>query len=156
MPKYYHVHLGRPNTSQLENKFMTGKDLFFSKKDSFWYRIWPEVGLDNYGAYVMYEIYIPNNMFTTSFNPKFAKNKILKITKKNIAQYKKLYSLKCGGRFDIFKAFGYIGIDATASWIKKGNNKGKVMSSPEGILWRKIRGIKIKKIEVVETDNFSE
>ena len=65
MPKYYHVHRGtKPST--LSKGFCKNQPLFFSKKYSFWYNT--EINISReYGGYFIYEIDIPNNMFTVIF-----------------------------------------------------------------------------------------
>ena len=73
MPKYYQIHRGL-KTSDVENKFIKNKPFFFSKKNSRWYNVEKQISED-YGGYIIYEIYIPNNIFTLSFTPR-TKNKI--------------------------------------------------------------------------------
>jgi hypothetical protein len=144
MPKYYQIHRGI-EPSKVEKKFIKNKPFFFSKKNSFWYNIEKDISKD-YGGYIIYEIYIPNYLFTSSFNP-IKKNKIVKITKKNIFEYNQLKNVY-GGHNDFIeemKKRNIIGIDATF-------NKGKIYKTenpPEGYLWQKPKDIKIKKIETV-------
>jgi hypothetical protein len=45
--------------------------------------------MDHYWGYKLYEIFIPSSAYTTSLNPRTPK--IVKITKKTINEYKKIY-----------------------------------------------------------------
>lgn len=148
MPKYYSIHRGI-TISEIENKFIKNKPFFFSKKNSFWYNIEKEISVD-YGGYIIYEIYIPNNLFTSSFKPR-TKNKIIKVTKQNINEYKKLKEIY-GGHTNFIKEMkknNIIGVDANSSIIYKHKN----LSHPEGYLWEKPDSIKIKRIKIVKLNN---
>lgn len=143
MPKYYHIHRGT-TPSTLEKNFVTGDPLFFSKKDSFWYNVEKSVSKD-YGGYFIYEIYISNDKFTKSFNPK--SKKIVKITKDNISTYQDLKD-KFRGHISFInemKRRNIIGIDATNVTVEdmtKGFN-----ITPEGYIWEKPDDVIIKRVE---------
>lgn len=144
MPKYYQIHRGL-EPSEVENEFIINKPFFFSKKNSFWYNVEKQISED-YGGYIIYEISIPNNLFTLSFNPR-TENKIVKVTKENIDEYKKLIKTH-KGRKNFIKEMNkrnIIGIDATSEFI----HKHWSLPAPEGYLWQKPESIKIKMIKVV-------
>ena len=148
MPKYYQIHRGI-KFSEVENNFIKNKPFFFSKKKSFWYTIEKKLS-KNYGGYIIYEIYIPNNLFTSSFNPRI-KNKIVKVTKQNINEYIKLKQ-KYQGHHNFIQEMNkrnIIGIDATSENIFK--NKNIWLS--EGYIWKKHKSIKIKRIKIVKINN---
>jgi len=144
MPKYYHIHRGL-DKSQLEKKFILNKPLYFSKKNSNWYQIEQEISKD-YGGFRIYEIYIPTNRLTNSFNP-ITPNKIVKITKNNIKEYIELRKKYKGSIYFIeeMKKRKIIGIDATI--------EDKLMygmyGPPEGYIWKKPNDIIIKLISVI-------
>ena len=146
MPYYYHIHRGI-EPSELENKFIKNKALFFSRKNSGWYNIEKNISKD-YGGYRIYEIYIPSSRFSFSFNPK-RKGKIVKITKDKINEYKDLHN-KNGLYshnlfFDTMKKRGIIGIDATLE-----DKDLYITGPPEGYIWKKPKDIKIKLINIVK------
>ena len=147
MPKYYQIHRGIEN-SEVENNFIINRAFFFSKENSWWYNVEKDISKD-YGGYIIYEITIPNNLFTLSFNPR-TKNKIVKVTKQNINEYYKLKKTYRG--HDIFikemNKRNIIGIDATSIIHKS-------LSPPEGYLWQKPKSIKIKMIKIVKLNNKS-
>lgn len=141
MTKYYHIHRGIQK-SNLENGFENNRGIFFfSKKDSFWYRLEINISKD-YGGYIIYEICIPKNRFTTSFNPR--SKKIVKITKKNIKEYKKLQDNR---RRDHFMNENIIGFDLNTKFIE--DRRWKYIT-PEGFIWEKPNDITIKKIKTVK------
>jgi len=145
MPLYYQIHRGL-ELSEIENKFIKNRAFFFSKKNSMWYNIEKQISED-YGGYIIYEISIPNNLFTLSFNPR-TKNKIVKITTQNINEYKKLKKTY-RGHDNFIKEMNkrnIIGIDATSEFI----HKHKTLPPPEGYLWKKPKSIKIKRIKIVK------
>ena len=131
MPLYYHIHRGK-KSSKLEKQFINNNLLFFSKKNSGWYNMEKDIGQTNFGGY---KIYIPDNMFTTSFNPR-TKNKIVKITKNNLEEYKKI--VKKYGKKYFLQNKNIIGIDST---FEHPNNF--VQGPPEGYIWKKPKEIKI-------------
>lgn len=129
----------------------------FQKKDSFWYNIEKSIGKDDYGGYIIYEVYIPKSLFTTSFNPK-EKNKIVKITPDNINEFNDLLKKSIGKyRYYILKKRNIIGVDATANFIANRqfhkyltSEEAITMITPEGYIWSFPKSIKIKKIEVYD------
>ena len=145
MPLYYQIHRGL-ELSEIENKFIKNRAFFFSKKNSMWYNIEKQISED-YGGYIIYEISIPNNLFTLSFNPR-TKNKIVKITKENIDEYKKLKKTYKGRNnfIEEMNKRNIIGIDATSEII----NKHWSLPAPEGYIWQKPKSIKIKKYKIVK------
>lgn len=149
MPKFYHVH-SSVEASAIEKNKITGQYLYFSKKDSYFYNSWITLSKNEYGGYIIYEIYIPSNMFTTSFNPR-TKNKIVKITRENIVEYKKLRKIYKGQ--EIFRkemdSRGIIGIDCTDKFTHKHQSVG--FPTMEGHIWRFPRSIKIKRYFVSDT-----
>ena len=143
MPKYYQIHRGI-KLSQVENKFIENKPFFFSKKNSFWYNFEKDISID-FGGYIIYEIFIPNNLFTSSFNPR-TKNKIVKVSKQNLNEYIKL-KRNYGGHKNFInemKNRNIIGIDATSNIFSK-----KHFSLQEGYLWKKYKGITIKRVNII-------
>ena len=148
MPTYYQIHRGIIS-SEVENRFIKNRPFFFSKKNSFWYNIEKEISKD-YGGYIIYEIYIPKHLFTKSFNPR-NKNKIVKITKQNINEYKKLKKTYKGYNNFIreMNKRNIIGIDATSTFIYKHTS----LSPPEGYLRKKTKNIKIKKTSTIILHN---
>nr|QBK88762.1 MAG: hypothetical protein LCMiAC01_04440 [Mimivirus LCMiAC01] len=145
MPKYYHIHRS-PKPSKIETKLKQNQTLYFSRKNSFWYNVEQRIGKEYYGGYIIYEINIPKILFTTSFNP--IKNKIVKITKKNINEYKKL-TKQYKGSINFIKEMkkrNIIGIDATSKFI----SKHRSLNPPEGYIWKFPNTIKIKKIKVYD------
>jgi hypothetical protein len=159
MPKYYHIHIcERSGEDTLEKGFIKGDRLYISKKNSWWYRIWKKIGIDgvNNEGYKIYEITIPKELYTTSLYPK-GKNKILKITKNNIKEYKKLMR-QCWKFNGKGKGFHYlvieltkrniIGVDATSKFIRK-HMQSAMIFEPEAFIWQKPSQIKIKKIKTV-------
>jgi hypothetical protein len=144
MPKYYHIHKGK-KMSSIGNSFIKNKELYFSKKDSSWHNIEKEISKDH-GGYHEYEIYIPLTLFTTSFNPT-TKNKIVKISKNNIEEYcalRKKYNKIIF--IEEMKKRNIIGIDATTDMMYKYSIDGP----PEGFIWKKPKGIKIKYVKFVK------
>ena len=145
MPKYYHIHRGLEK-SRLDKEFITDLPLFFSKNNSIWYNIEKNISKE-YKGYQIYEIYIPSNKFTTSFNPK-TPNRIVKITKNNIKEYIELKN-KYKGHINFIEEMRkrkIIGIDATTETKLMYDTIGP----PEGYVWKKINGIKIKLIQVIK------
>ena len=124
MPKYYHIHRGI-TSSDIEKKFIKNKPLFFSKKNSGWYNIEKEISKD-YNGYRIYEIYIPNNRYTLSFNP-ITVGKIVKITTDNINEYIQL--IKKGNFIEEMKKRNIIGIDATIE-----HKDAYITGPPEGYI----------------------
>ena len=157
MPIYYHIHRSS-EPSLLEKELIKGKPLYFSKKNSFWYNVEKSVGENDYGGYIIYKIYIPKLLFTTSFEEK---NKIVRITSKNINEYNKLLKEYPGNINFIneMKKRGIIGIDATSNFIanfKYMNLTEKPEHiTPEGYLWDFPKMIKITKIQVFDTKDIS-
>lgn len=145
MPKYYQIHRG-VKLSEVENTFIINRPFFFSKRNSRWYNVEKKIS-QNYGGYIIYEISIPNNLFTFSFNPR-TKNKIVKVNKQNIDEYKKLRKMYKGiNNFIIeMNKRNIIGIDATSKFI----NKYKSLPSPEGYIWKTTKSIKIKRCKIVK------
>jgi hypothetical protein len=127
-----------------------------SKKNSIWYIDWIGLGRNEFGGYKIYEITIPKELFTTSLHPK-GKNRVLKITKNNIEEYKKLMR-RCWETEGIVNGFNYlvivlnkrniIGVDATSKFIKK-HVAPRLIFHSEAYIWQKPSQIKIKKIETV-------
>jgi len=142
MPKFYHVHR-TATKSAIEKGFKSGKALFFSKKNSFWFQFEKEIGMSDYNGYIIYEIDIPYNFYTYSFNP-ISKNKIVKINKHNVKEYKRLvgeYKGQTAFREEMTKR-NIIGIDAT--WLMDTKApKGVIIVGEEGYIWEKPDGIKI-------------
>ena len=85
--KFYHVEL---DIDKPLNELIRGHILFYDEKDGDWNYIWKHISKDgNWKGYNEYEITIPNNRFTTSFEPRTPK--ILRITKETYKDYIKLY-----------------------------------------------------------------
>ena len=153
MAIFYHIHRST-KSSTLENGLIEEHALFFSKKNSFWFNIEKQIGIENFGGYIIYKINIPDNCFTQSFH-KNAKYKILKLTKKNINKYLQFVNKLKGKNLltgsirliDELKKRNYIGVDATS--LNMTYNK-----SPhhlEGFIWNFTKcKIKIKKIKTVK------
>jgi hypothetical protein len=144
MVKYYHIHRGI-NKSNIEKSFINNKPFFFSRKNSFFYNF--EVNIsEEYNGYRLYEIYIPNTLFTTSFNPK-SKNKIVKVRKHNLEKYIELKEKYKGhDKFIVeMNKRNIIGIDYN---IKKWNYKD-TYGPPEGYIWSKPNDIIITCIKTV-------
>lgn len=143
MPKYYHIHRGT-KPSKVDKKFIEGQSLFFSKKNSTWYNIEKEISKEKeYGGFYEYEIYIPATRFTTSFNPR-TKNKIVKITHKNIDEFISLIMHQYKNRnlfIEEMKRRNIIGIDATSDFMYKYVHI--TGGPPEGFIWKKPTDIKI-------------
>ena len=140
MSRYCHIHRGI-TPSGLEKKFIKNFPLFFSKKNSSWYNIEKDISKD-YNGYRMYEIYIPKNRYTISFNPRIA-GKIVKVTADNINEYHNLKKEYIGhiNFIEEMKKRNIIGIDATLE-------HKDIIRAPEGYIWQKPRDIKIKLIEI--------
>ena len=156
MPIYYHIHRSMKK-SPIENNFKEGKMLFFSKKNSFWHNFEKDVGLD-WGGYSEYKITIPQKYFTYSLNPR-KKNKILKLTPKNIKGFIKLHENKYNGPKlrDGYINKNFIGIDATNKKLRdlyrvlKYNPDGQ-LDPPAGWITQKFKDITIQKVKVVKSD----
>lgn len=152
MPVYYHIHRSIKK-SNIENNFKEGQMLYFSKKNSFWYNIEKNIALDGYNGYSEYKITIPQKYFTYSLNPK-SKNKILKLTPKNIEKFIKLHlnllkSKKSLRDYFINKKF--IGIDATNENLYDFYSKLKIEAQlypPQGWITKKYKDIIIEKVDV--------
>jgi len=86
MPYFYHISRGTKQ-NLLYTVFINGESLFFSKKDSFWYNIERQIGMNHFEGYKLYEIFIPSNAYTKSFNPRTPT--IIKITKNTLKEYTK-------------------------------------------------------------------
>ena len=130
----------------LKQNLKKNSPLYFSKKNSRWYYIWKDISKD-YGGYIEYKISFPRTLYTTSFNPRI-KNKIVKITKENIQEYKYLKK-KYKGHINFIKEMNkrnIIGIDATSKFIIK--YVALLRSPPEGFIWKFPKTIKIKKYEI--------
>jgi hypothetical protein len=137
MPYFYHISRGIQQNS-LDNGFIKGEALFFSKKDSFWYKVERQIGMNHFGGYKIYEIFIPSTAYTTSFNPRTPK--IVKITKNTLKEYiKKYQSLGNYGVMIELQKRGLIGVDCTDF---KTN-----MSPEEGFIWEMPLGATIQLIE---------
>ncbi len=149
MPKFYHIHRS-PKSSSIEKKLTKNFKLYYSKKNSFWYNVEQDIGKKDYGGYIIYEIEIPKLQFTTSFNP-IKKNKIVKLTPKNIQEYIKIRTEVAKKKYNFIEEMNkrnIIGIDATAKFIKEKYNLQ--IESDEGFIWKFPRTIKIKKIKVYD------
>lgn len=135
MPKYYHVHRSfKP--SQIEIKLIEDHPLYFSKKNSFWYHVEIDISKDKdvFDGYTIYEITIPRSQFTESLNPR-KKNKIFKVTKKNLDEFIKLKK-KYEGSFNLIKEMkkrNFIGYDATLKI--KNIKKWHIIGTGEGVIW---------------------
>lgn len=141
MPIFYHIHIGVDNPHF--EKFEKNRPLYFSRKNSRWYRNWKSVGED-YGGHLEYKISFPRTLYTTSFNPR-SKNKIVKITKENIKEYKNLKKKYRGVKFiEEMNKRNIIGIDCTPKWTFKHNSL--LISVMEGYFWKKVKEIKIEKV----------
>lgn len=152
MVKFYHIHRGTmPST--IEQLFISNHLLFFSKKNSDWYNIEKEIGLDNYGGYITYEIDIPQKFFTNSLHPK-GNHKILKINRNNIHKYK-LFRKNNPFPIESLKENNIIGIDLTDEKIWKFLSTKPIflLNSLEGCLWNISDEIKIQKIETIKSWN---
>ena len=160
MPKFYHIHRS-PKPSSIEKKLIKNFKLYYSKKNSFWYNVEQDIGKTDYGGYIIYEIEIPKLQFTTSFNP-IKKNKIVKLTPKNIQEYIKILTEVAKKKYNFIEEMNnrnIIGIDATAKFIREKNeeysfieiSEGLIgITSDEGFIWKFPRTIKIKKIKVYD------
>lgn len=155
MVKYYHVHRSKKK-SKIEKKFQNDKQLYFSKKDSAWYEIEKNIGLDNFGGYIIYEIDIPKRFFTYSFNPT-SKNKIVKVNDDNLEEFLRLKSENIGSiKFiEEMKRRNLIGVDSTYVDLDKIGNYAKehkielfLVTPFEGYIWKKTNGIKISVYKV--------
>ena len=162
MPKYYHIHRSIKR-SNIENNFKDGKMLFFSKKNSFWYNFEKTIGLeDGYGGYSEYEISIPQKYFTYSLKPQ-KKNKILKLTPKNIEDFIRLHK-NIENKYNSPKVLrdeyinkNFIGIDATNKQLQNLYKKLKYDPDPQldrgqGWITIKLKDITIKKVNVVKSN----
>ena len=121
--------------------------IIYVQKNSSWYKIEKDISKQNeYRGYSMYEIIIPKELFTTSLYPN-GKNRVLKITKNNIKEYKKL---KLSDNFySILTGRNIIGVDVTSKFIYKHISVDGTINPPEAFIWQKPSQIKIKKIETV-------
>ena len=147
MPTFYHIHR-TIDQSDLDNGFVTGDQLFYSKKDSFWHTVERNVSKDpEFGGYREYEIFIPSTAYTTSMNPRTPK--ILKVTSDNVKEYKKFITKKdhhYKNKYDPMVALGFIGVDFTdLNWRHNG-----LMLTQEGVIWAMPDGARIKLINVVK------
>ena len=96
---------------KLETYYDNTKNVFFTHKHAFWNDVEKDIGLKNYNGYREYELYIDDNLFTESLNPR-SNNKILKITKNNIRKVNKLFkNCKRPEIRDILLTRNIIGID---------------------------------------------
>ena len=131
MPFYYHVHR-TPTPSKIEKTLKTTQALFLSKKKSFWYTVEKQIGKDDYGGYIIYEVCIPPNQFTSSFAPNTS-DKIVKITQKNVKEYINLKNEHRGSIkfFGELKSRRLIGYDATSPSIQKYAHKMSMFHEPE-------------------------
>ena len=112
MPIYYHIHRSMEK-SAIENNFKEGKRFFFSKKNSFWHDFEKTVALQSFDGYSEYKITIPQKYFTYSLKPR-TKNKILKLTPKNIKEFIKLHEKYTDKNLvNEYINKNFIGIDAT-------------------------------------------
>tara|TARA_Y100000768_G_C23389486_1_gene412229 strand:- start:51 stop:491 length:441 start_codon:yes stop_codon:yes gene_type:complete len=144
MPVYYHIHRGTSN-SKLDKKFIKNKPLYFSKKNSFWYRVELEISKDEeYNGYSIYKITIPEKLFTYSFNPRTKTPKIIKINKHNTDKY-----VKRDFNIEELKKKNIIGIDANLPTSKENIHK-TLKYPPEGYIWELHKDIKIEKIAFVK------
>ena len=155
MPIYYHIHRSMEK-SLIENNFKEGKQLFFSKKNSFWHNFEKDVGLD-WGGYSEYKITIPQKYFTYSLNPR-KKNKILKLTPKNIKGFIKLHEKYTDKNLVVeYINKNFIGIDATHKKLRDLYKKLKYdphinLDPPAGWITQKFKDITIQKVKVVKSD----
>lgn len=158
MPIYYHIHRSIKK-SNIENNFKEGQALFFSKKKSFWYDVEKDISLSRYNGYSEYKITIPQKYFTYSLNPK-SKNKILKLTPKNIEKFIKLHLNLLKSKKSLIHDFinkKFIGMDATNEDIYDFYCKLKLerqlqleaqLYPPQGYIKKKYKDILIEKIDV--------
>ena len=145
MPKYYHIHRGT-EPSTLEKKFIKNIPLFFSKKNSNWYNMEIEISTNYFDGYRIYEISIPSNKYTFSFNSTSV-DKIVKITPYNINNYiLLLHSFNSRNNFiKEMKKRNIIGIDCTIE-----HKDAFIYGPPEGYIWKKPSDIKIKLISIIK------
>ena len=141
MPIFYHIHRGA-DTNSLDDGFIDGEPLWFSKKDSYWYKVEKIVGCTNYGGYKTYEIFIPSEAYTTSMHPRTPK--IIKITSETINDFKKIWDGH-NATIALFKKRGAIGVDCT-------DHYGVYRNPPEGIIWKLPPKAYIKLVEVKVCD----
>ena len=155
MPIFYHIHVKREQDLEdtLEKGFIKDVPLFMSKKNSRWYINYISMGTLSTGytgGYSIWKITIPKELFTTSLHPK-GENKILKITKRNIVDYKKMLK-QYKGRNALINELTerhIIGIDVTSKFTYKHQALGGLIPL-EAFIWQKPSQIKIKKIETVK------
>jgi len=160
MTVFYHIHLSTKK-SDIDKEFKKGKALFFSKKDSFWHDFWKDIGCESEGGYREYKVTIPNKYFTYSLKPQ-KRNKILKLTPKNIKGFIKLHEKHYddnGGtslRDDYINKY-FIGIDCTHPKLnndlyrKLKYDPDPQLSPPQGYITEKYNDISIKKVNLVKS-----
>jgi len=160
MSVFYHIHRSTMK-SDIDKEFKKGKALFFSKKESFWHDFEKHLGCETYGGYIEYKITIPQKYFTYSLKPQ-NKNKILKLTLKNIKEFIKLHEKHYGDNSDKSLRDDYInkyfiGIDCTDPKLnndlyrKLKYNPDAQLFPPQGYITEKYKDIIIERVNLVKS-----
>ena len=145
MPIFYHIHRSII-PSMIEENFIDHYPLFFSLKDSVWYKIELDIcqNSEEYNGCTIYKISIPKKIFVNSIK-KYSTPKILQISIDNIFDYKKFIE-KNDNLIKSLSDHNIIGVDLTdeKSFFRFPKKPQFLFNSNEGCLWQKIPEIKIK------------
>jgi len=165
MPTYYHISLGEENiinnlsiNNNCLNIFRKSRSLHYSKKNSYWYNIWKDIGKNVIKSYTVYKITIPPDIYTDSFNP--TSKKIVRITSKNIDKYKELRTKKLLKNYSYMRTNNIIGIDLNTKYVYKNEEEiNNLDGSPityEGWLFELNNNIKCQKIGIYNNGKYTE
>jgi len=158
MRRYIHTVLGLKPL----NKITNNNPLFFEYDDGIYYNMEKDLAKDKeFGGYLLYTIDVPDNMITTSLYP--TSKKILKITKDNLNELKKIiklqtkipiYQINPINHIECIQEFNpnIIGLDLldinnSLGYFIKTNKKGKKVKdncAKQGYIWEIPSDIKIK------------
>lgn len=153
MPKFYHVHRGIC-PSDIEDGFEKERLFYFARKNSLFYKAMMKFGKEHDGGYIIYEINIPNNRYTESFNPK-SEGKIVRITNKNYDQYHNLFRTRKKPPIKELMKKGIFGIDATSPYIRDEDG----CSPLEGFVFdyhKTKKEFSVRVVEIYDTKRFTE
>ncbi len=163
MQVYYHISLGEEivirnelNNNQL-NIFRKSRSLHFTKKDSYWYNIWKDIGENVIKSYTIYQLTIPSCLFTDSFNPN--NKKLVRITGKNVEDYKKLRDKKLLKNYAYMRNNNVIGIDMNTHYVynntEQVNNSSGSNITYEGWLFELHNDIKCEKVGIYSNGKYT-
>jgi len=164
MSVYYHISLGEEivirnelNNNNSLNIFRKSRSLHFTKKNSYWYNIWKDIGENVIKSYTIYKLTIPSCLFTDNFNPN--KKKLVRINGKNVEDYKKLRDKKLIKNYAYMRNNNVIGIDMNTHYVynnaEQTNNSNGSLITYEGWLFELHNDIKCEKVGIYSNGKYT-